>query len=125
MQAGDPSMATMKSCRMTLTSPIIFYFTNTFMVITAGVLGHLIKPGGPDLLLNFYSQENNRKSSRKISGDFFINCFMIYKLLQRDADYIALFLRVIAGIIIFPYGMQKLLGWFDNLGGGEMHLSFN
>jgi len=50
---------------------------------------------------------------------------MIYKLLQRDADYIALFLRVIAGIIIFPYGMQKLLGWFDNLGGGEMHLSFN
>jgi len=43
---------------------------------------------------------------------------MIYKLLQTDADYITLFLRVIAGIIIFPYGMQKLLGWFDNLGGG-------
>ena len=43
---------------------------------------------------------------------------MIYKLLQTDADYITLFLRVIAGIIIFPYGMQKLFGWFDNLGGG-------
>ena len=43
---------------------------------------------------------------------------MIYKLLQTDADYITLFLRVVAGIIIFPYGMQKLLGWFDNLGGG-------
>jgi len=27
-------------------------------------------------------------------------------------------LRVVAGIIIFPYGMQKLFGWFDNLGGG-------
>ena len=43
---------------------------------------------------------------------------MIYKLLQTDADYIYLFLRVIAGIIILPYGMQKLLGWFDDFGGG-------
>jgi putative oxidoreductase len=43
---------------------------------------------------------------------------MIYKLLQTDADYVFLFLRVVAAIIIFPYGMQKLLGWFDNLGGG-------
>ena len=43
---------------------------------------------------------------------------MIYKLLQTDADYVYLFLRVVAGIIIFPYGMQKLFGWFDNLGGG-------
>ena len=43
---------------------------------------------------------------------------MIYKLLQTDVDYVSLFLRVVAGIIIFPYGMQKLLGWFDNLGGG-------
>lgn len=33
-------------------------------------------------------------------------------------DYSLLFLRVIAGIIIFPYGMQKLLGWFDDFGGG-------
>ena len=23
-----------------------------------------------------------------------------------------------SGIIIFPYGMQKLLGWYDDLGGG-------
>jgi putative oxidoreductase len=43
---------------------------------------------------------------------------MIQKLLQTDNDFILLFLRVIAGIIIFPYGMQKLLGWFDDLGGG-------
>ena len=43
---------------------------------------------------------------------------MIQKLLQTDPDFIYLFLRVIAGIIIFPYGMQKLLGWFDDLGGG-------
>lgn len=43
---------------------------------------------------------------------------MIYKLLQTDVDYVYLFLRVVAGIIIFPYGMQKLLGWFDNFGGG-------
>ena len=43
---------------------------------------------------------------------------MIYTLLQTDADYVYLFLRVVAGIIIFPYGMQKLFGWFDDLGGG-------
>jgi len=43
---------------------------------------------------------------------------MIQNLLQTDTDFIYLFLRVIAGIIIFPYGMQKLLGWFDDLGGG-------
>lgn len=43
---------------------------------------------------------------------------MIYKLLQTDADYVYLFLRLVAGIIIFPYGMQKLFGWFNNLGGG-------
>ena len=43
---------------------------------------------------------------------------MIYKLLRTDADYITLFLRVIAGIIISPYGMQKLFGWFYNLAGG-------
>ena len=31
-------------------------------------------------------------------------------------DYVCTFLRTIAGIIIFPYGMQKLLGWFDGVG---------
>ena len=41
---------------------------------------------------------------------------MIEKLLQTDADYVCTFLRIIAGIIIFPYGMQKLLGWFDGVG---------
>ena len=41
---------------------------------------------------------------------------MIEKLLQTDADYACTFLRTIAGIIIFPYGMQKLLGWFDGVG---------
>jgi len=43
---------------------------------------------------------------------------MIPTLLQTDNDYVYLFLRVVAGIIIFPYGMQKLFGWFDDLGGG-------
>ena len=41
---------------------------------------------------------------------------MIEKLLQTDADYVCTFLRAIAGIIIFPYGMQKLVGWFDGVG---------
>lgn len=43
---------------------------------------------------------------------------IIYSLLQVQPDYLYLFLRLVAGIIIFPYGMQKLLGWFDDLGGG-------
>ena len=43
---------------------------------------------------------------------------IITKLLQTDINYVSLFLRVVAGAIIFPYGMQKLFGWFENLGGG-------
>jgi putative oxidoreductase len=43
---------------------------------------------------------------------------MIKDLLQTNNDYVCLFLRVVAGVIIFPYGMQKLFGWFDDLGGG-------
>ena len=43
---------------------------------------------------------------------------MINRLLQTDGDYIYLLLRLIAGIIIFTYGMQKLFGWFDDFGGG-------
>jgi putative oxidoreductase len=43
---------------------------------------------------------------------------MIYRLLHTDIDYVCLFLRIVAGGTIFPYGMQKLFGWFDNLGGG-------
>src|ERR1700674_5403567 len=31
--------------------------------------------------------------------------------LQTDSDYVYTFLRIIAGIIVFPYGMQKLFGW--------------
>src|SRR5215213_4626962 len=43
---------------------------------------------------------------------------MIHIFLQTTADYLSFFLRLIAGLIIFPYGMQKLLGWFEDLGGG-------
>jgi putative oxidoreductase len=43
---------------------------------------------------------------------------MTNAILQTSNDYTLLFLRIVAGIIIFPYGMQKLLGWFDDLGGG-------
>jgi putative oxidoreductase len=41
---------------------------------------------------------------------------VIETLLQTDADYVCTFLRIIAGIIIFPYGMQKLFGWFGGPG---------
>ena len=38
---------------------------------------------------------------------------MIKILLQTHSDYVYTFLRIIAGIIVFPYGMQKLFGWFS------------
>jgi putative oxidoreductase len=41
---------------------------------------------------------------------------MIETLLHTDADYVCTFVRIIAGIIIFPYGMQKLFGWFGGPG---------
>lgn len=41
---------------------------------------------------------------------------MIQELLQTEADYVYLILRLAAGLIIFPYGMQKLFGWFDGPG---------
>lgn len=43
---------------------------------------------------------------------------MIKVLLQTDSDYVYTFLRIIAGIIVFPYGMQKLFGWFSAPGFG-------
>lgn len=45
-------------------------------------------------------------------------CYMLRTLLQTDNDLVFLFLRLVAGIIIFPYGMQKLFGWFEDMGGG-------
>ena len=36
---------------------------------------------------------------------------MIKILLQTDSNYVYTFLRIIVGIIVFPYGMQKLFGW--------------
>ena len=43
---------------------------------------------------------------------------MIKTLLQTDSDYVYTFLRIIAGIIVFPYGMQKLFGWSSAPGFG-------
>jgi putative oxidoreductase len=41
---------------------------------------------------------------------------MIETLLHTSADDVSTFLRIIAGIIIFPYGMQKLFRWFGGWG---------
>ena len=43
---------------------------------------------------------------------------MIKTLLQTDSDYVYTFLRIIAGMIVFPYGMQKLFGWSSAPGFG-------
>jgi putative oxidoreductase len=41
---------------------------------------------------------------------------MIEKLLHTDPDYAWTFLRIIAVLIVVPYGMQKLFGWFGGPG---------
>lgn len=42
----------------------------------------------------------------------------IHHFLQTDNNCIYTLIRLVAGIIIFPYGMQKLMGWFKDFGGG-------
>jgi uncharacterized membrane protein YphA (DoxX/SURF4 family) len=41
---------------------------------------------------------------------------MIEKLLHAAPDYAWTFLRIFVGLIVFPYGMQKLWGWFGGPG---------
>lgn len=41
---------------------------------------------------------------------------MFYKLIQTDDDSAGLVLRVLLGIVFFPHGAQKLLGWFGGHG---------
>jgi putative oxidoreductase len=41
---------------------------------------------------------------------------MLKKLFQTDDDTALLILRVILGIVFFPHGMQKLIGWFGGYG---------
>ena len=36
---------------------------------------------------------------------------MISTLMQTDSSSVYTFLRIVAGIIVLPYGMQKLVGW--------------
>ena len=44
--------------------------------------------------------------------------FFIERLLKTDPDYMTTFIRIVGGVIIFPYGQQKLLGWWEDFGGG-------
>ena len=41
---------------------------------------------------------------------------MFKKLLQTDTDTTSLILRLFLGVVIFPHGAQKLLGWFGGHG---------
>ena len=41
---------------------------------------------------------------------------MFNKLIQTDDDSAGLVLRVLLGIVFFPHGAQKLLGWFGGHG---------
>ena len=41
---------------------------------------------------------------------------MFNKLIQTDDDIAGLVLRVMLGIVFFPHGAQKLLGWFGGHG---------
>lgn len=41
---------------------------------------------------------------------------MLKRLLDTREDWVALLLRVTLGVVIFPHGAQKLLGWFGGFG---------
>lgn len=41
---------------------------------------------------------------------------MLQKFFKTDSDLGSLILRVVAGIVMFPHGAQKLLGWFGGFG---------
>jgi putative oxidoreductase len=41
---------------------------------------------------------------------------MIKKLFQTNDDVALLVLRLLLGIVFFPHGMQKLIGWFGGYG---------
>ncbi len=48
---------------------------------------------------------------------------MVKILFQTDNDKAALVLRVLLGIVFFPHGMAKLLGWYGGPGfSGTMHM---
>jgi putative oxidoreductase len=48
---------------------------------------------------------------------------MIKILFQTGNDRAALILRIILGVVFFPHGVQKLLGWYGGLGfSGTMHM---
>lgn len=41
---------------------------------------------------------------------------MFKKLMQTDNDVASLVLRVMIGVVFFPHGAQKMLGWFGGYG---------
>ena len=41
---------------------------------------------------------------------------MVQTLLSTNGDWVGLILRLTVGLIIFPHGAQKLLGWFGGYG---------
>ena len=43
---------------------------------------------------------------------------MLKKLMQTDDDIGALIVRVFLGLVMFPHGAQKMLGWFGGQGFG-------
>ena len=49
---------------------------------------------------------------------------MFNKLLKTDEDIAGLIMRVLLGVVFFPHGAQKLLGWFGGHGFTETMDSF-
>lgn len=46
---------------------------------------------------------------------------MFEQLLQTDAGYSATIIRIVAGVVMLPHGLQKLLGWYGGRGfNGQM-----
>ncbi|MCU1283840.1 MAG: hypothetical protein JWO13_190 [Acidobacteriales bacterium] len=50
---------------------------------------------------------------------------MFRRLLQTDNDTATFFMRVALGIVFFPHGAQKMLGWFGGHGPGATIQAFS
>lgn len=50
------------------------------------------------------------------AADGVMEAIMLKKLFRTDDDTAIMILRVLLGVVFFPHGMQKLLGWFGGYG---------
>src|ERR1041385_8660532 len=76
-----------------------------------------IKIGGLETTSRY--RYNNGVTGKSLKSSFFMEINfekMKERLLKTDNQSTGLILRLTTGIVLFPHGAQKMLGWFDGYG---------